>query len=194
MKRFFLLLLAVSIIVPSSKIAAQKKSYQNENLIGAGISLGYYSYGFAGSRSMGVPPLSAYYEKGVHDYFTVGPFVGFARWSYSSSYAGDWKYSWTFINVGARGSFHATGFLNDILGMEMDEEKIDWYLTLLLGMEFRNYKDDYGGHGGIHSNTSNFFIGPSAGVRYYVSDNFAIFAEGGRGALGALTFGVSLRR
>ena len=179
--------------IPSFTLAAQDMlSYRGLNLLGGGISLGYYSYGYMGSRSMGVPPLSAYYEMGVHEHITAGPFLGFARWSYRYS-AWDYNYSWTFITAGARGSFHATGFMNEILGTEVDEEKIDWYLTLFAGMEFRNYS-----HSGIsetdYANQSRFFIGPSAGVRYYFTPSMAAYFEGGRGAFGALSFGVSFKR
>ncbi len=193
MKNLLLILLLIGISVPSANLAAQDiQSYRDQNLLGGGLSLGYYSYGYMGSRTMGMPPLSAYFETGVHDHITAGPFLGFARWSYR--YASlNYNYSWTFINAGVRGSFHLTGFMNEIFGTEIDEEKIDWYFTLLAGLEFRQYSDsgnttlDYG-------NSTNFFLGPSAGVRYYITPPIAVFFEGGRGALGALTFGVSLRR
>ncbi|MFW5821526.1 MAG: hypothetical protein ACOCWA_09555 [Bacteroidota bacterium] len=197
MKKICVLSLVFVLSLFSVKLSAQedqadKMSYKDQNLFGVGISLGYYSYGYLGSRSIGIPPLSAYYETGIHDYITAGPFLGVARWSYRYS-TNDYRYSWTFINVGARGSFHITGFMNEILGLEIDEEKIDWYLTLLAGMEFRNYSSNTGFDENTYSNTSRFFIGPSTGVRYYLSDSFAIFAEGGYGALGAFTLGASFK-
>ncbi len=193
MKKTNLLLLVFALFFSSLNLSAEDKmSYRDHNILGVGISLGYYSYGYLGTRSVGIPPLSAYYELGVQDYITAGPFLGFARWSYSYATAAS-RYSWTFVNVGARGSFHLTGLMNDILGMEINEEKIDWYITLLAGMEFRNYSSDTGWAEGTYDNTSRFFIGPSTGVRYYFSDSFAVFAEGGYGALGALTFGVSIK-
>lgn len=192
MKKLKLLLVLIIITTSTLHVNAEDKiSYRDHNIFGAGISLGYYSYGYLGTRSIGIPPLSAYYELGVQDYITAGPFLGFARWSYSYTTAS--QYSWTFINVGARGSFHITGFMNEILGTEINEEKIDWYITLLAGMEFRNYSSDTGWAESTYGNTSRFFIGPSTGVRYYFSDSFAVYAEGGYGALGALTFGVSLK-
>ncbi len=173
--------------------AEDKMIYRDHNLLGGGISLGYLGTGFMGTRSIGVPPLSAYYETGVHDFITAGPYLGFARWSYRYAVA-DYRYSWTFINAGGRGSFHLTGFLNEVFDMGMDEEKIDWYVTLFVGMEFRRYSSSGDWVGSTYGNTSRFFIGPSTGVRYYISDNMAIFAEGGYSAFGAFTFGVSFRR
>ena len=195
MKKTCLLLLVFVLFFSSLNLSAEDKmSYRDHKLFGAGISLGYLGTGYLGSRSIGVPPLSAYYEMGVHDYITAGPYLGFARWSYRYAGWGDYRYSWTFINVGARGSFHLTGFLNEIFSLEMDEEKIDWYVTLFAGMEFGRYSSSSDWAESTYSNTSRFFIGPSTGLRYYISDNMAIFAEGGYGAYGAFTFGVSLRR
>jgi hypothetical protein len=110
MKKIYLLSFVFVLFFSSLNLNAQDKmSYQDHKLFGAGISLGYLGTGYLGTRSMGIPPLSAYYEMGVHDYITAGPYLGFARWSYR--WTGDYRYSWTFINVGARGSFHLTGFL-----------------------------------------------------------------------------------
>ncbi len=192
MKKTYLLLLVFVLFFSTLNLSAEDKmSYQDHKLFGAGISLGYLGSTFTGTRSMAIPPLSAYYEMGVHDYITAGPYLGFARWSYR--WTGDFRYSWTFINVGARGSFHLTGFLNEIFSLEMDEEKIDWYFTLFAGMEFRRYSSTSDWTEGTYSNTSRFFIGPTTGLRYYISDNMAIFAEGGYSAFGAFTFGVSFK-
>ncbi len=193
MKKKLLVILLMFISLNSFYLASQDMfNYRGQDILGGGLSLGYYSYGFTGSRSIGIPPLSAYYELGLHDHITAGPFLGYARWSYKYAVQ-DYRYSWSFINAGARGSFHITGFMNEILGTEIDEEKIDWYLTLLAGMEFRQYSDT-GNNTLGYANQSNFFIGPSAGVRYYFSENLAVYLEGGRGAFGAVSFGVSLRR
>lgn len=196
MKKKFLLLLVPVLLFSTIKLSAQERmSYADQNLFGIGISLGYYSYGYLGTRSIGVPPLSAYYEKGFHDLITAGPFLGFARWSYNYSFSTvDTKYSWTFINAGVRGSLHLTGLANEVLDLEINEEKIDWYVTLLVGLEFRNFSGDTIFGEDNYANTSNFFIGPSTGVRYYFNDNIAVFAEGGYGAFGALTLGVTLKR
>jgi hypothetical protein len=164
--------------------------YSNVKLFGAGISLGYYGYGWAGSRSIGFPPLSAHFELGVHEYITVGPFVGFNRWNYRHP---SWNYSWTFIHAGLRGSFHFTGILNELLDGDIDESKLDLYVTLMSGLQLRNYSSTSEGFTGYYSNQIRFFLGPVAGMRYYFTDNLALFVEGGYGSLGALSIGVSTR-
>jgi hypothetical protein len=75
----------------------------------------------------------------------------------------------------------------------MDEDKFDWYVSLFVGMEFRRYSSTSEWAESTYGNTTNFFIGPSTGLRYYISDNTAIFAEGGYSAFGAFTFGVSFK-
>jgi hypothetical protein len=154
--------------------------------------LGYYSYGILGSRSISIPPLSAYYELGVHNRITAGPFVGFARWSYRSPdfFKSSYQYSWTYLQAGVRASYHFTGLINELLDMEIDENKLDIYLTLLGGLEYRAYSSSF--DNGV-SNKIGIILGPVGGFRYYLTDNLAVFAEGGRGSFGALYLGVSAR-
>ncbi len=193
MKKQFVLLWALALILisaPLSKASAQGESvdYSEVKIAGAGFSLGYYSYGSLGSRSMSIPPLNVYYEMGFHEYITAGPFLGFARWGYS--YSG-YAYNWSIMHVGGRASFHATSFINDIFDGSMDESKLDWYITLMAGLELRRYSGDI--FTGSSSNSSRLFLGPVAGVRYYINDNIAVYFEGGRGALGTATFGISTK-
>ena len=174
----------------SAQDAGGSVDYSNVKLFGAGISLGYYGYGWTGSRSIGFPPLNAHFELGVHEYITVGPYVGFNRWNYRYT---NWNYSWTFIHAGLRGSFHFTGILNELLDGDIDESKLDLYVTLMSGLQLRNYSSTSPGFSDYYSNQINFFLGPVAGMRYYFTDNLAIFVEGGYGSLGALTVGLSTR-
>lgn len=169
-------------------ISNDDPGFKGTSLFGAGLYLGYWGYGFYGTRSLVVPPLNVYYELGVHEYITVGPFVGFGRWDYRYV---NYNYSWSFYHLGARGSFHLTTLINELLGNEIDAEKIDLYLTVMSGLEIRNYSSTY--YSDLYDNSYRIFIGPSAGFRYYLSNNFALYVEGGRGALGALNFGVSVK-
>lgn len=163
--------------------------YNDVSYIGGGLMLGYYSYGYAGARSLSFPPLTAFYEKGIHEKITVGPFVSYAQWSYDYV---SWGYNWSFFQVGGRGSYHLTSLLNEWFDSEIDESKWDIYATLLVGFEFRSfsYDDDFG-DGLDYDNDWRLFIGPLAGTRYFLNDNFTLFLEAGRGSLGAFTFGVT---
>ncbi len=162
--------------------------YSGVSLLGVGLSIGYYSYGFFGTRSVSVPPLNVYYELGIHEYITAGPFGGYARWDYRYSNS---DYAWTFYQIGARGSFHLTSILNEVFGNTIDEDKIDWYIAIMSGLEIRSFSSN--AHPDLYSNRNRIFFGPTAGVRYYLGSNFALYLEGGRGSLGALTFGISTR-
>ena len=164
--------------------------YSTVKLFSAGISVGSYGYGWAGSRTIGFPPLSASLEIGLHEYITAGPFVGFNRWNYRHT---NWNYAWTFIHAGLRGSFHYTGILNELLDGDIDETKLDLYVTLMGGLQLRNYSSTTSGFGDHYSNQIRLFVGPVAGARYYFSDNLAVFVEGGYGSLGALTGGLTVR-
>jgi len=187
---FFAIMLIASTVFTQklNAQAAEPMDYKGVSLIGAGISLGYYSYGILGSRSISIPPLSAYYELGVHNRITAGPFVGFARWSYRGAF--DYSYSWTYLQGGIRASYHFTGLINELLDMEIDENKLDIYLTLMGGLEYRAYSSSF--DSGV-SNKIGIILGPVGGFRYYLTDNLAVFVEGGRGSFGALYLGVSAR-
>ncbi|MFP4289002.1 MAG: hypothetical protein ACLFQS_07070 [Bacteroidales bacterium] len=163
--------------------------YTGTILVNGGFSLGYYNYGFLGSRSISVPPITGVIEYGVHEFITAGVFAGYGRWTYD--YLSGSSYSWSFINAGARGSVHITRFFNEVFDQDIDEEKIDWYVSLLGGLEIRGYNSTL--YPDLYDNKTRVFLGPISGVRYYLGNNFSIYLEGGRGALGYLTFGVSAK-
>ncbi len=170
------------------KDTIKSEGFDGVSLLGGGLYLGYYSYNFFGTRSLSIPPIKAYYEYGIHEYVTIGPFVGMARWSYRYINS---DYSWTFYQVGARGSLHLVSLINNVLDANIDESKVDWYITVLSGLEIRNYSSQT--FPDLYDNRVRVILGPITGVRYYIGDNFALFAEGGRGALGYLSLGVSLK-
>ncbi len=194
LKTFVLAIIAIFFSFSFAPAMAEETSesidYNGVSLLGAGFSLGYYSYGYLGSRSMSVPPLTASYELGLHEYITAGPFLGYARWNYSYS---NFNYHWSFIHAGGRASFHLSSILNEIFDNSIDESRVDWYLTLLAGMEMRRYSTSGSNFPEDYSNDYRIFIGPIGGVRYYIGNNFALYFEGGRGALGALSFGITSR-
>ncbi len=165
---------------------------KGDKIFMAGISFGYYGYGYLGGRSVSVPPLTAALELGIHENFSVGPYVGYASWSYDYT---SFNYSWNFLAVGARGSFHYVPVLNEALDLSLDEEKLDFYVSLLAGLEFQSYSgDSFGGVFGDdeYSNNTRFRLGPVLGFKYKFNDNFGAYFEGGRGAFGYGTIGVAI--
>ncbi len=168
----------------SPEARPQGTDFSNARIFSAGFSLNY-SYGYIGSRSIRIPPVNASLEIGIHEFVTVGPFVAYSSWSYPAR-------TRSFVNAGVRGSFHFSPLLNDLLDGSIDENQIDFYASMLSGLEFRQYgaSSDEGISGFIDN--TRLFLGPVAGVRFYFADNFGVFSEVGRGALGAITVGVSL--
>lgn len=163
---------------------------KGDNILNVGLGLGFYNYGYFGARSSSFPALTANYEIGFHDYFGVGPYVGYKSWNYGLGAGNDYGFSQ--LSVGVRGSFHYSSLLNEALDMGIDDEKLDLYIVLIVGLEFQRYTGDYGLYFDDANNVEPRF-GPSLGARYYFSPNFGVFAEGGRGAFSWLTIGVSLK-
>lgn len=172
------------LLVTPTRTYANGTDFREARIVGGGLSLNY-TYGYVGSRSLRVPPVVAYVEIGVHERVTVGPFFGYSRWSYPAR-------TRTFVNAGARASFHLSPFLNEVLDVNIDENEFDIYAAMFSGFELRSYgPSDETAATDFFDNT-RLFLGPVAGLRYNFSDNIGLFSEMGRGALGALTIGISL--
>ena len=162
---------------------------EGDKIFQAGIGFGYYGYGFGyGSRSASLPALTASLELGLHEYFSVGPYLGYVDYNYRG-FGFNWGYS--VLAVGARGSFHYVPLLNEYLDLSLDEEKLDFYISLFLGLDFRSY--DGADRTGFGNNAgTGFNLGSVAGFRYKFNNRFGVYFEGGRGAISYATFGVSL--
>ncbi len=187
MRKFLLIAWVLFIglyIFPSQSAMAQGSNFRNARIFNAGFSLNY-TYSYLGSRSLNVPPMVAFLEVGIHQYITAGPYAAYSKWTYPER-------TRSFLGLGARGSFHLTPFINDLIDGGINEKDIDFYASMISGFEFRQY-----GGSPDHSVSGFFdniglFIGPVAGVRYYFSDDLAVFSELGRGALGSVTVGLSV--
>jgi hypothetical protein len=197
MKKILILLILASMAGSTFNLAAQREtgiSYRTRNLFGAGMTLVSYRYEYAGSRSIGFPPLTAYMEIGMLDNVSAGPFVGYARWNYVNTDLGPtWNYTWSFTNGGVRGSLHLTRFLNNVLNLGINENRTDWYVTLIAGLEYRQYSTTSTEFIDRFDNEFNFLFGPLGGVRYYLGSSLGFYFEAGRGNLGVFTAGLSLR-
>jgi hypothetical protein len=168
---------------------AQENAYQaGDNHLNIGISLGGYRYGYIGTRSTGMIPLSVSFERGINDKFSVGAYGGYASWNYGTA---GYKYGWSYTSVGARGSFHYLPWLNDNLDLGLDQQKIDLYVSLLVGLEFQRPTGEWSGLG--FERQTEFFAGPVLGFRYMFNPKLGGFFEAGRGALGYGTFGLTVR-
>lgn len=167
---------------------AQDLAYQKgDNLFNAGFGLGYYNYGFGFGRTFSIPALEANFEVGIHDYFGVGPYAGFVSWNYTNT---NFNGNFSIFTVGVRGSFHYSALVEELLETDLTSDKLDLYVTMILGAEIENYSDDFET---LYDNQTTVFVGPVLGARYYFGKSFGIYAEGGRGSFSFLKLGVSLK-
>ncbi|WP_225000008.1 hypothetical protein [Cesiribacter sp. SM1] len=189
MKRIALLILAAGLCMTTLSANAQ---YRKGDLTGnAGLSFGLIGYGFGyGSSTLGFPPLTVNVEYSIDDRFAVGPYLGYFSRTYRS---GSYRDGFSVFSFGGRGSFHATSSLNEWFNWNIDESKWDIYAAAVLGFEVYswNYDEDY--LVDIDNSGGGIVIGPVIGGRYFFNPNFGVFAETGRGALGAFTLGASMK-
>jgi len=167
---------------------AKAQSFEKgENIFNAGFGFGYYGYGFGYNRSFSIPAITANYEIGLGDFIGVGPYAGIASWNYSS---GSFDGGYSIVAIGGRASFHLTDvLLNDALDLGVDE-KWDIYATLIMGLNFDMYTGDFTNS---QNNNANLSFGPIFGFRYYFSNSFGMYLEGGRGSFSYGTLGISIK-
>lgn len=191
MKNIFYLIIAGMLLLSSPALA--QGIYQKGDIsVNAGFSLGLigYGYGYYGSAGFAIP-LMANLEYAVNEMVGVGPYVGFMRRSYGSI---DNRRSFTALAFGAQAVFHVTPLLNELLDTEIDEDKIDYYGRVILGLETRTWR--YNGEridDNYYNNSVVPRFGPVVGARYMFNPNLGVYGEGGRGAFGYLTLGVTLK-
>ena len=166
---------------------------QGDKIVQVGLGLGRavgryggYSWAYSGLGAS----LNGAFELGIHEYFSVGPYVAFGRYSYGYGALGlpDENYSLTAVAAGARGTFHYTPLFNEILDTSIDEEKIDLYFSLLLGIEF--ISTNFTVEGSNYSSTG-LDLGGVLGGRYKFNPKVAVFTELGYAGLSVWTIGAS---
>lgn len=158
---------------------------QGDRIAQLGISFGTYSYGFGDIEDRGFTlPLTASFELGLHEYISAGAYMGYANWNYSTL---DNRFN-VFV-AGVKGSFHYLPLVNEALDLGLDESDWDFYLTLMLGTQSYSWKNDFVYAGDLHD--TKLVYSAVAGFRYLFNQNWGIYFEGGRGAMGYLTVGCA---
>jgi len=152
------------------------QGYQKDSkVVNAGIGFGLAGiYGDAG-----MPPISVGLQYGIDEKISVGGLVGFSTSSYS---AFDWKWSYTYIIIGARGEYH---FLEP-------SNKLDAYAGLTLGYDIVSVSTPSDYFGGYATGDSYLVYGVHAGARYAITDKVGVFGELGYG-MGYLTVGATFK-
>ena len=155
--------------------------------LGLGRAVGGYNWTYGGGAGLSV---NAAVELGVHEYFSVGPYLAFGRYGLGG-FAGN-RYHITALAAGVRGSFHYVSLLNEIADTNIDEEKLDLYVSVLLGVEFYSYDFDNDPiFDNVNYNSTGFDGGAVVGGRYKFNPRLAVFTELGYAGLSVWTLGVS---
>jgi hypothetical protein len=195
MRKIFLLTgLSLFILMPN--IRAQESGLESgyerphQQLIQGGFSFGYYGYGYVGNRVGFSLPLTASYEMFVGENLSAGGFFGYSSYRYEG--VSDYRYRWTFLDFGARASYHYIPLLNELTDADIDQEKWDFYVSLMLIFERRSFNSSDQYYQDYYDNEFSTHLGTVAGFRYKFSNSLAIYFEGGRGTFGYGTLGVTL--
>ncbi len=174
------LLIALAFILALGYTAEAQKTQTyykvGESNLNIGVGLGSTLVG-----DLDLPPISASYEVGS-DLFKIpnvslGGYVGFAQ---SSEEYFAWKWSYTHIILGARGSYH---FYADKMW--------DCYGGLMIGYNIVSSSvdgpgDDYA----FSAASSGMTYSLHLGARYFISNSFGLYAELGYG-VAYLNFGAT---
>ena len=196
MKHFVLTFALLAWILLAFNLRAQEsdtvQTYERpySQLLQGGFSFGYYGYGYVGNRVGFTLPLSAAYETFVADEISAGGFIGYSSYRYEG--VSDYRYRWTFLDFGARASYHYIPLLNELTDAEIDQEKWDFYISLMLIFERRSFSSSDDFYEGYYDDKFATTLGSVAGFRYKFSNNLAAYFEGGRGTFGYGTLGVTL--
>lgn len=148
-------------------------------LVSPNFNLGYGGFGnsILGGYGGFVPGGTVNVDIGVHDYVSVGPYVGFAG-----------RDGFRNIAFGARGNFHFGNLIYEKKGTEVFE-KLDLYYSLGLGGRISTYK---GLDKDLYS-PFRFGFSSALGVRYYVADWIGVQAEFGGTEMSWAKIGVTFK-
>ena len=121
-------------------------------------------------------------EYAVHDYASVGAYIGYSIRSTSGA-------SFHRIGFGARGVFHFWNLIDNKVDKDLKSDKIDFYFPVHLG--YHIYKFD----GGYYwaGKSGQFRVGAGLGIRYYFKDNFGVNFETGGMEMSWAKIGVNFK-
>jgi hypothetical protein len=179
-----LLILLTVLITGASLSFGQTKCFEKGNILlnpgvgfgergwgrGLGLLPGYYGRGFR-------PTVSFSADFGVHDYVSVGPYVGMR-------FHGN---GYNTFGFGARGSFHWWQLLDDKVAADLKQDQMEIYYTLYLGANLFTDPD--------YSSRTRMGFGSTMGIRWYPNANnrFALFGEFGATPISYTTIGCTIK-
>lgn len=160
--------------------ANAQKCFEKGNVLlnpGVGLLSNYVGNGYG----YGVHP-SFFFSAdfGVHDYVSVGPYVGTNLYKDALGVA-----------FGARGNFHWWQLLDDKVSKDLKQNQLELYATLWLGYQIYRF-DNYNNS---RYKASRFGAGFTQGIRWYPKANqrFALYGEFGYTPIAFSTLGCTIR-
>lgn len=172
------LLTVVLLIVVGIGTAYAQVYSKGDKLLNIGVGLGG---GFGPSGSKGIPPVGLSLEFGTTDKISLGGYAGYS--SAEQDIWGNIKASYTYIVVGARGSYH----------FDLNVEKLDTYVGAMLGYNIASSKVTGGAWpAGFDNSAGGIAYSGHVGGRYYLGEKLGVFGELGYG-VSYLTIGVAFK-
>ncbi len=163
---------------------------KDSKMINAGLGFGWSYYHGSYDNVSSFPNIEVSYEQGIYELEDVGPISvgGILGFSHSqrdfNSGAISINQKWNDIYAAARGKL----YLNEIL----DNPKFDLYAGLSLGLRYINYKVSDNYNDPDRPNDLNLMLNVFGGVRYFITDQVAIYGEVGYG-IAYLTIGATFK-
>lgn len=170
-------------------LKAQEVGYEEgRNYLDIGIGaprfslVNNYLYNAYGYNSYSMPVLRVNIEHGFNNIISAGGFAGYSHygWSWTNS-MGSWDEKHSFITFGARGTFHIWDFLNENLELELGQEELDLYASLMLGANIQRVSDKTPSKR-VTNTSTGVVLGTTVGGRYYFTSRFAGYLEAGYGS------------
>lgn len=177
-KKITKLFVAVALMAGISVSASGQAYKQGDKQLNVGLGLGSTLSG-SGFTSV-VPPIGISFEYGLKEKISVGGYLGYSSASYE---AFAWKWNYSYVIIGARGSYHFA-----------TSDKLDPYAGLLLGYNAASVSitkpAGYTGPELKSASAGGVVIGGHIGARYYFTEKIGGFAELGYG-IAYLTIGLT---
>jgi hypothetical protein len=206
MKRAKLLIMLLGIVGFSTSGFSQDKVKTIEKgdfLLNPYVTLGWYNYGYSLDVVNIFPPVGVNFEIATSDYFSFGLEGDYGLRRYRDLYftTGSYEYDYVYKALSFRGSFHYLDWLKDIIDenvFDFHQIDLDLYAGASTGIFTTTIKESWNdvSDGLNHERktfSSQWQFGYILGARYYFSNNFGVFAEGGRNSLGWAKLGLTLK-
>ena len=190
--------IATALVLAPIIPAAAQSFTEGNNVLGVGVGIGgNYGVGFSGSGVSQTPAIALHFDHGMGDLgpgvWGLGGFVGYKTYKYESDnlyFSGNYRttYRWTYLVVGARGTWHYNEWHNN--------DKLDTYGGLMLAYRAATFKDETNYPQGTLAYSAGTYSGISftglVGVRYYFTDAVGAYLEAGYG-VSLLQLGLAVK-